>query len=286
VHVDNPVRVQSIPVQISSEDPAIAQVPSVENIPRNQTTAIIPTRAGLFAAESEARSTNIEVTYAGRTLIARMSIVPPSLSGFTIEPDSVAEGETALATLSLSQASLLGDVPVEIIGDDFWDGIQSPQIIPQNSYALQFRIAPRSNPQREIEDKIFARFGATLLSVWLTIQSSTTVGILSGVSVPYRSVRGGVIFFGSVFLERAVPTDTVVGLMAFGAGPPSQNPPHTLPATGLVQVPQSVTIVAGESTAAFMVRTIRPSPPNFSAGAVIAARAGGAPRYVSLTITT
>ena len=280
VMIDNPAMAGVI-VQLSSDNPAVVQVPPTVTVPVGATSAAVTLQAipqpGAFAPIS----VPVHATYAGKTLTVVAQVVPPSLVSLTLAPLSVVCGNDSTATVSLNAPASSGPVTVNLTSyAPTFAAVPTQVVIPEGQTSAQFTV---TTPVIEVTFKpvaaiILATFGASSVSASLTVNPSVIAGILNSLRLFPTSVPAGQPSRGTVTLVGPVPTPTIVYLVAFdpSAGPGGHLPSPDNPST-LASVPPSVTIPAGQTAGQFTISTKGKGMVAIMAGAVDT-------RYAVLTI--
>jgi hypothetical protein len=198
----------------------------------------------------------------------------PKLVGISLSPDTVICGDSSVCTVTLDRPSPNGPVVVGVMtGAPGFATVPALVTIPQGQISAQFTVA---TPNIAIAFKtaaapIQASFGGNFVSATLTVKSRVVAGVLQSLTIFPTSVTGGGSSTGTVTLEQAVPTDTLVGLAALEPGAGPFGPPGT--ASPVASVPSSITIPAGTSSQRFTITTNRNLSPGTKRQAVIYAGA-------------
>jgi hypothetical protein len=254
--IDKPAMAE-VNITLTSDDPSVVSVLSVMTIPVGGTSKSVTFSAPPVAGPFPTKSVNVHATYAGKALTVLAQVVPPKVVSLTLSPDTVKCGETALATVTLDRASLLGPVVVALSSEA--PGFANPDkptlTIPQNKTTGTFhvRTVDFDIPIKTSKAVIWAQYGDSAATALLTIKSRVIAGILNSISVIPTTVNAGDTANGTVTLVEAVPVDTHVGLVALEPG--SGHFPAGGTPSSVASVPPSVTIKAGETVGYFTVST-------------------------------
>jgi hypothetical protein len=251
---------RSVPAEVNiaftSDDPSVVQVPPFATIPAGSLSASFNVATTALPIPFPPKFVTIRATYAGKTLTTSVEVVPPAVARVALSPDTVVSGSSSSGTVILNRPSRLGAVVVDVSSSAPGYARVSPTqvIIPQGSQSATFVITARDSvvPFETAHAEITATYSGSSASARLTVKSSVVAGTLASLTLFPSTVTGGHTSRGTVRLERAVATDTLVGLAAVeGAG--------SLPLPGhsslVARVPQSVLIRAGETNAFFTITT-------------------------------
>ena len=104
IFVDPPV-VGEVVIQLTSSNPAVATVPPTVTIPAGLSSATVTVTAPPIAGPFEPIFVPVTATYAGKSLTMTVEVVAPAVTGVTISPQSVACGNGATGTVTLSPPS-------------------------------------------------------------------------------------------------------------------------------------------------------------------------------------
>ena len=195
----------------------------------------------------------------------------PVLTGLTLSPTSVICGNTSIATVTLDHAYPAGPLTVSLLcSETYFATVPSTVTIPTGASSYSFTVATPSHPISfdPAHVGILASLGGTSVDATLTVLPSVVAGTVQSLTLFPDHVTGGQSTSGSVTLEKAVPTDTLVGLAAVESGRTPFGPQSSV-----VRVPSSITIPAGGTTGSFRIQTSVLSPPTVSRTATIMAGA-------------
>jgi hypothetical protein len=256
VFIDRSVPTE-VNIALTSDDPSVVQVPPVVIIPAGSLSTSFDVKTTALPIPFPPKFVTIRATYAGKTLTTSVEVVPPAVARVALSPDTVVSGSSANGTVTLNRPSMRGPVAVEVSSSAPGYARVSPTtvVIPQGSQTATFVItAPASViPFGTAHAEITATYSGRSTSARLTVKSSVVASTLASLTLLPPTVTGGHTSRGTVTLERAVATDTLVALAAVEAGPiPS---PITGHSSTVAHVPQSVLIRAGETSAFFTITT-------------------------------
>jgi hypothetical protein len=275
--------VGDVVIQLTSGDPAVASVPQTVTIPAGFTSAPVLVTAPPIAGPFDPKFIPVTATYAGKSLTMTVEVVPPAVSEVTISPTSVICGNDAVGTVIISRPSLLGPVVADLVsGAPGFATVLPTATIPVNQSQASFPITTPAIavPFPTAHADIYASYGQTSAGATLTVEPSVIAGIISSLTLYPTTVVGGAPSRGTVTLEQAVPTATLVGLAALSGG--AHLP---IPGSGsdVASVPPSITIPAGEITGGFEITT-KPLAPHSPPDDVSILAGAVTTKYAMLTV--
>lgn len=224
----------------------------------------------------------IHATYAGKSLAITVEVVPPSVKSISLSPDTVVCGNSSIATVTLNRASQNGPVVLDIIcGAPGFATVPAHLTIPQNHISGTFTITTPDIllPFNSAHATIFAIYSGSFAFAILTIKPKIIAGIIKSLTLFPSTIKGGGTTHGTVILEQAVATDTLVGLGAKDGGGLPQPGGGSTEAT----VPPSITIFAGNTTGMFPITT-KPLNPGVLKKTVTIMAGAVAMKYAMLTV--
>lgn len=221
-------------IVLSSADSAAAAVPGSLTILEGQTT-------GSFAVATSPVATNTVVSVSASrgstTRTANLTVKAPAPTSLIITPSSVTGGTTAAAVLTMTGRAPASGLEVAL------STTNAAAILPASV------TIPPGEDTVSIEVRTSAVIAQTTGSVSATFNGVTKAGtlsvkapVVSAVSLSPGEVGGGSVSTGTVTLTGPAPTGGVVIQL-------------TSSRTATANVPSSVNIPAGESTAAFAITT-------------------------------
>lgn len=274
IFIDRPAMAE-VNIQLTSDDPKLVRVvsPIATIAPGNMSTSISIATTALSVPFTR-KAVNVHAQYAGKTLTAAVEVVPPRVVSVTLSPDTVAGGDSTTVTVTLDQASLLGNVVVEVLGHPFFAPFpkelggdeegKGPLTIPQDSPSATVVI---TTPDLYCESGI-AEITAVYLSgtdsessasAQLKVKPRVLHGALASLTLFPSTVTGGLPSRGRITLTEAAPTDTLVGLAAVEPGTGLLPLPGQESSVASID-PPSFTIPAGSTTAMFTISTKKIPP--------------------------
>ena len=246
-------------VTLSSSNPSAAQVPASVTVPANATTATFTATTSPVSANT---SLTISATY-GASQTTAFTVNQPIVSSVTLNPTSVPGGGTSTGTVTLTGPAPGGGAVVTLSSSNT-SAAQVPAsvTVPANAITAAFTITT-SAVGSNTTVTISGTYGATQ-----TASLTVITGSASSVTLNPISVVGGGSSTGTVTLAAAAPVGGAIVALS------SSN-------TGLAQVPSSVTVAAGATSATFTVTT---TPVSSNATVTISATYG-VTRTATLTVT-
>ena len=227
---------------------------------------------------------DVHAMYAGKTVTTTVAVVPPRLTGITLSPNTVICGETSTATVTLERSSLASDVDVDVVCSSGFATVPNQVSVLQNQLSKSFDVTTPDFPGafNTAHPVIHATYDGISFSATLTVKPKVIIGILRSLTLFPSTVKGGVASNGIVTLEETVPTDTLVALAAVD---PLSEFPDPSNASSDVSAPDSVTILAGQISADFVITTNH-LPPHSKRLAAIIAAAGVVTKSAMLTVAS
>jgi trimeric autotransporter adhesin len=259
VTLNGPAPAGGAVVTLSSSNTAAAQTPASVTVAANATTA-------LFTITTTPVSTNTSLTISATyvsTQSTSFTVNAPVASSVTVNPTSVPGGAPSIGTVTLNGPAPAGGA-VFALSSSNTAAAQVPAnvTVAANATTATFTITT-SVVSTTTAATISATHGATQ-----TASLTVMTGSLSTVTLNPASVLGGTSSTGTVTLAAAAPGGGAVITLS------SSN-------TAAAQVPASVTVAAGATTATFTVTTT----PVASTTTATISGTYGATRTGSLTVT-
>lgn len=284
VHLDRPALVD-LPIQLISGDPALATTRPAVAIPAGSSFADVVITTAALPGPFSPKTVELRARYAGRTLATTLQVLAPQLGSLTVAPASVPAGAAATATLTLARPSLAGDVVANLLSAAPGFATVPPTVrIAQGQTSGTFPVSTRPIPVpfAAAHADLQAEYAGRVVTTRLTITPTVIAGILATLTLTPATVTGGGTVRGTVTLQHAVPTPTVVGLAAADSGTP--HPPRSGQNTSAIaHLPESITIPAGSTTGTFTIRT---SPVARGSRHTVTIIAGAVDtKYAALTVT-
>jgi len=235
VTLDGSAPVGGALVTITSSDRSIIKTPATVRIPAGQLSASFAIKTSPVV---DAKTGTVTASYREETFESDLTVCPPGLMSFTVDPTSIDGGNTVTGTVELSLPAPEGGAIVRVASD-------------QNKVAT-------------VDWKVFVPAGETTATFPITtfpVSKVTTVRlraaypgptryatlvvnppfVLSSLSLSRSSIKGGGVLFGTVTMARPASVDTQVDLSS------------SMP--GVASVPSTVTIPAGASSVSFNITT-------------------------------
>jgi len=190
---------------------------------------------------------------------------PAALTSMTVSPSSVAGGQSASGTVTLTGAAPSSGAVVSLSSGNPAASVPSSVTIPANASSTNFTVST-TPVGSTTAGNITATYLGVSKSVTLTVTASTPA-VLSSLTLNPTTVVGGSNSVGTVTLNKITPTATVVTLT-------SSKPVKA-------SVPANVTVPAGASSASFNITT---APTTKKISASITASYGGVKKSATLRI--
>ncbi len=212
---------------------SIATVPNSVTVPNGQSTAIfnIPTNT-----TSVVQTAVITGTQGSNTAQATLTVDPPSPASVSLSPSTVLGGTSLTGLVTLDGPANPGGEVVTLASSDPSASVPPSLTIPAGASTGSFTINT-TGVNTTTQSTISATASGITASAVLTVNATS----VSLVSFTPSSIVGGNTATGTVTLTGpASPAGTVVNLA---------------PASGLVQVPTTVTVAPGQRTGSFPAQT-------------------------------
>jgi hypothetical protein len=194
-------------LRVSSSNPAVASVPDFVTVPAS-------TEVGSFDITTSAVTARtvvtISVTGAGVTQSADLVVAPslPNLTGFSVNPTSVAGGMPSTGTVTIDSAAPAGGVAVSLSSNlPGSASVPASVTIPTGASSASFTVT--TFPVDNTTVQLAATLGSTTLFAALSITRSAST-TLSSVTVSPTAVVGGNSATGTVTLSAAAPSGGAV----------------------------------------------------------------------------
>lgn len=256
VELDGRAPTNGIAVSLSDDSTAIL-APSAVAVPAGATSAEFDAPT---ASVTSSRTANVTATL-GTSASATVGIVGCTLS---LNPTSVTGGASSTGTIRLTSNAIAQPISFDLTDDSPATGFAAnTATIAAGSLSVDFQVITGVVPTDRT-----STITATGQGVARTAQLRVLAAALQSVSMNPSSVRGGQSSTGTVRLTGNAPTGGVVVTLQAGAG--------------IVQVPASVTVAAGQNTATFNATT---SPVTQTFMVTVAARFNGVTRTTTLILT-
>jgi trimeric autotransporter adhesin len=232
VTLSAPAGAGGVSVTLSSNNGA-ASVPASLTIPQGQTS-------GTFAVSTTSVTSTQNATItatSANTATAGLTINPqPQLSGFSVSPSSVTGGTSATGTVTLAQAAPAGGATVTLSSSNGAAQPPGTVTVPAGQASASFTIntTPVSSEQT-------ATLTASLGPSQRTAQLAVRAPCVGGLTLSVSSVLGGSGATGTVTLTGPAPAGGATVTLVSG--------------NAAIQVPGTVTVPAGQTSAIFSVAT-------------------------------
>jgi hypothetical protein len=285
--IDRPALAQ-VNIRLASDDTSLVRVPAFVTIPVGGATATVNITTTAIAIPFATKTVNVHASYGGATLTIAVQLVPPLVTGLTLNPPTVTCGDSSTGTITLSEPSLLGPVVVDMIcGAPGYATVPAQVTIPQGAGSVDF---PIPTPDYQVAFKtavvaIYANYAGSSASATLLVQSRIVSAIINTFSVSPSPISVGGVSHGTITLVGPVAFASVISLEALDVGTGVTGP---LPGPGnpstFATVPSSITIPAGMVSGTFLITTHGTVAPHTQHLVRIAA--GGVPlKFAPLVLT-
>ncbi|GEM_PF-1089883 len=230
------------------------------------TSIIIPAgqASGTFNISTSAVNVNttaqIQASYGAASVTSTLTILPP-LSSFVVSPSTIIAGATSQGTITLGSAAPSGGAVVSLSSNNPAANVPASVTVPAGATSAAFTIT--GGPTATSASATITAYyqGATQTA------SITVLPALASLSLSQNNVFGGNSTQGTVTLSGAAPAGgTVVNLSSNSTA---------------ANVPASVTVAAGATSATFIVTTTTVTS---NTSAAITASAFGSSQVASLTV--
>ena len=253
-------------VALTSSNTAAAQVPASVTVAAGATTASIITTTSSVTSDSPVTITG---TYnsVSRTAILTVTAPPAVLTGVSVSPATVLGGNSSTGTVTLDSPAPTGGAVVSLASSD-----PATARVPTSVRVLA---GATTTSFTATTSSVTSDTPVTITAVYNSVNQTTTltvtapVAALTGVSVSPTTVLGGATSTGTVTLNTAAP-----GAGAFVTLTSSN--------TAVAQVPVSVTVPAGVTTATFAATT---SPLATKTAVTLTALYNSVSKSATLTVT-
>ena len=235
-------------------------IPASVTIPAGSTGA-------RFAAKANPVSTAVDVAVAAKLALTsvsgKLTITPPALSDFSLQPDTVVGGVGSVGTVTLTGPAGSGGIVVKLASSSSFVKVPSSITVTAGQSSTTFKLSTTSVPVDSTIIISASSNGQTLQSV-LTVLAPNLVSL----TLSPNSVKGGQYSTATVTISSPAP---VGGLTVTLAGNQTS-----------VTVPASVTIPAGKTQASVKIKT---SKVGSTTTATISASFDGTTKSAVLTIS-
>jgi len=264
---NGPTPAAGLAVTLTSSSPAACTVPATVKVTltgteRTATFAVTPIHV------SAATTVTISAKAGGTTETATLTVNPFAITGFTINPVSVAGGTPAEGTVTLNTAPGTKGGPIAVKLSEGSSAVTVPATVsvPVGATSASFKITT-TGVASNTSDVITATEGSSSKTATLQLEAATLVSV----TLKPTSVKGSAttVVTGTITLSGPAPTaGLTVGLA-------SSNP-------NAATVPASVKVLAGKSTATF---TVTHKKVTAQSTVTVTATLGAATQTGTLTVT-
>ena len=256
-------------VALTSSNSASASVPASVTVAGGSTSTTFPVTTTSVTTTSQV---TITATSGGASRSAVLTVSPaasssPTLTGLSLNPDTVVEGTNSTGTVALSAAAPTGGVVVALTsGNTSAATVPASVTVPAGDTAASFTVFSGTTASTS-SSVITASAGGINRTALFTVTSANPT--LSNLTISPLSVTGGSSATGTVTLTApATGSGITVSLSSDDST--------------IASVPPSVTVASGDTTASFTITT---SPVSTSQSTIIRATHGTASRAFTLSVT-
>ncbi len=251
-------------VALTSSNTAAAQVPASVTVAAGATTATFTATTSSVSLDT---AVTITALYSSVSRTASLTVTAPlaTLSSVSLSPTTVLGGVSSTGTVTLSGPAPTGGAVVALTSSNT-AAAQVPASVTVVAGATTATFTAATSP---VSSNATVTMTALYNSVSRTASLTVTPPGLGSVSVSPASVMGGTSSTGTVTLTGAAPTGGIVVTLT------SSN-------TAAAQVPASVTVAAGATTATFTATT---SSVASTTAVTITALYNSVSRTAALTVT-
>ena len=233
VRLSGPAPTGGIPIPLSSNNTAVAQVPASVTVAAGATTAT-------FTVTTTPITTSTQVVISGTygvTRNATLTVNAPTLSSVTRSPSSVVGGNNSTGTVTLNGPAPAGGVVVTLQSNN--------TVVAQVPVSVSIAAGSRTATFTITTTAVATQTSVTISATYGATRTTTltvTVASLSSLTLNPSTVTGGQSSTGTLTLNGAAPPNGAVVSLS------SSN-------TTAAQVPATATIPAGSQTVTFTVTT-------------------------------
>ena len=248
-----------VTVELSSDNPAVLNIPASVTIEAGQSTAV-------FSASAASVSGNVTVSVSaaanGGSATASALIKPPVILGVSVSPSSVVGGiVNSTGTVTLTGPAPADGALVTLSSNNAAASIPASVLVPEGAASATFSIAT-NRVTANATVSISGAYGGVSRAAYLTVLT-----LLKSVTLTPNSVTGGAAVTGRVDLNAPAPAEGFTVALSSTSG--AALPPAHVPVAG------------GSVSSTFVIST---APVATAASAVISASVAGAVRTATLTV--
>ncbi len=266
VALDRAAPVGGVMITLTSSNTAAAQVPSTVTVPAEATTATFTATTSPVGSNTPVILTAL-LDDVSRTATLTVTTAATALSGVSVSPASVVGGASSTGTVTLSGPAPAGGAAVTLTSSNT-AAAQVPASVTVAAGATSATFTATTSPVVSTTAvTITASYNSVSRTATLTVDPAPAA--LISVGLAPASVVGGASSTGTVTLSGPAPAGGAVVTLT------SSN-------TAAAQVPASVTVAAGATSATFTATT---SPVVSTTAVTITASYNSVSRTATLTVT-
>ena len=258
VTIANPAPASGYVVTLSSSSDKVT-IPASVTIAAGQTSATF--QATTVAVASDVTST-ITASANGVDKTSNLTVTAPGIATFAISPTSVSGGDTAMATLTISDPAPVGGLTIALSSNNAAAGVPASVTVAAGETVATFDVTTS-----QTNTDALATVEATLNGVSSTADITVLSTALSSLTLDVSSVSGGASATGTVTIANPAPASGYVVTLSSSSDK--------------VTIPASVTIAAGQTSATFQATTVAVASDVTS---TITASANGIDKTSNLTV--
>jgi len=235
-----------------------ATVPATATVAAGQTSVTFTITTG---AVTTSTAVQISATLNGGTSKATLTVTPSVLQALSLTPAVAVGGNIVTGTVTLSGIAGTGGAVVTLTSSNAAAPVANSVTVPQGQSTATFSIQTVG-----VTKDVIGTIQASLSGITLSATLKVSPPSLISVTMNPRNISGGQGGIGVVELSGFAPTGGVVVTLTSSSA--------------FAQVPGSVTIPAGKSSAAFLFQTRSPATMTIATISAVAGVTVTAPLYV------
>lgn len=255
-------------VGLASSNGAVASVPASVTVPAGSTSTTFTVTT---TSVTQTSSVTISATAGGVSRSTSLTVTPgasssPTLTGLSLNPDTVVEGSNSTGTVTLSAAAPTGGVVVSLTsGNTAAATVPVSVTVPAGASSASFTVVSGTTSGTSSSVITAVAAGVSRTALFTVTTDSPT---LSNLSITPLSVTGGSSATGTLTLTAPATDGGITVTLSSDST--------------IVSVPANVTVAPGASTASFTVTT---TPVTTSQSTIIRAAHGTESRAFTLSVT-
>jgi hypothetical protein len=201
-----------------SSNNAVLPVPATYSIPAGQSTTSFSVQSSALITSTTI--TTVTATYNGGTQTASVTVTPatpslPTLTGFSINPSTVASGASATLSFTLSAPAPSGGATISLSSNNMAFPVPSNFTVPAGQSTTSVSAQSSTTITATATAVVMATYNGGSLSASVTVAASTGSGLaLSSLSVTPSTVTAGSFTTLSVSVNGLAPGGTAVSIQS------------------------------------------------------------------------